>query len=459
MAVASYILPRFRAFDDFGRPMVGAKLYTYQNNTTTPAPTYQDAQQSAANTNPIVLDASGEAIVYVLKDQVYTFVLKDQNDVQVWVQNDVTVASNPSDLDDLETEIKGELLSTASANLGAGMVGFNQARSYATGTVGDQLRNGVTMGSNRGGYIVSGVARRDTSIAPNWEMIQDSTHKPMNGLTAAGGSTDLILNFKEGPVGAMICGPDETFAKDGACFGISGGGGTALMSIGVPCTFEIDLATATISKYNTRYFASSRFSVAVSGTTGGITITHPPSFSHFRPIVQHSAANLLSEPLLPHYVLNSGLGGGTTTLQLLGEAEGQVTYNGSSWGITTSAWTNAECTFSYDAGTGVMTVTHPPVVGSPGLSVTPLIQSSGTFIAGAAAVPTATGFQVRFRTLLDTVPTLVSGLGFLFSRGISAPRKAPTGTLLVDVGRVQAAANQVDSSTGNVWIIGVNNLS
>lgn len=451
----SSLLPNGKQhFDDNnGRPLVGGRVYYYIPNTSTPKNTWQDEAQTILNTNPIILDARGECTAWGYG--AYRQVVRDLFGNLIW-DRIVTDWSSAVDgaIQQLE-DFKDEL----AADEGAGLVGFNQARSYATGTVGDQLRNGVTMGSNRGGYIVSGVARRDTSIAPNWEMIQDSTHKPMNGLTAAGGSTDLILDFKSGPVGAMICGPDETFAKDGVCVGVSGGGGTALMSIGVPCTFEIDLATATISKYNTRYFASSRFSVAVSGTTGGITITHPPSFSHFRPIVQHSAANSLSEPLLPHYVLNSGLGGGTTTLQLLGEAEGQVTYNGSSWGITTSAWTNAECTFSYDAGTGVMTVTHPPVVGSPGLSVTPLIQSSGTFIAGAAAVPTATGFQVRFRTLLDTVPTLVSGLGFLFSRGISAPRKAPTGTLLVDVGRVQAAANQVDSSTGNVWIIGVNNLS
>ncbi|MDH2052529.1 tail fiber domain-containing protein [Achromobacter marplatensis] len=98
MAVASYILPRFKAIDDYGRPMVGAKLYTYQNNTTTPAATYQDAQQSAANTNPIVLDASGEAIIYLLIDQVYTFVLKDANDVSVWTSDDVKAVASAGDL-------------------------------------------------------------------------------------------------------------------------------------------------------------------------------------------------------------------------------------------------------------------------------------------------------------------------------------------------------------------------
>lgn len=118
MAVASYILPRFKAIDDYGRPMVGAKLYTYQNNTTTPAATYQDAQQSAANTNPIVLDASGEAIVYLLRDQIYTFVLKDKDDVSVWTQNDVTGAASAQDIDGFKEDLSG--------SSGSSLIGFLQ---------------------------------------------------------------------------------------------------------------------------------------------------------------------------------------------------------------------------------------------------------------------------------------------------------------------------------------------
>lgn len=130
MAVASYILPRFRAFDDFGRPMVGAKLYTYQNKTTTPAPTYQDAQQSAANTNPIVLDASGEAIVYVLKDQIYTFVLKDKADVSVWSQDDVTGAASPQDIAEVDQKLRADLANTDDEALGGGMIGFAYEQDY-----------------------------------------------------------------------------------------------------------------------------------------------------------------------------------------------------------------------------------------------------------------------------------------------------------------------------------------
>ncbi|MDF8361941.1 hypothetical protein [Achromobacter anxifer] len=123
MAVASYILPRFKAIDDFGRPMVGAKLYTYQNKTTTPAATYQDAQQSAANTNPIVLNASGEAIIYLITDQVYTFVLKDANDVSVWSQDDVTGAASPTDVEAAIDRFAEKLADPTNTDLGAALVG------------------------------------------------------------------------------------------------------------------------------------------------------------------------------------------------------------------------------------------------------------------------------------------------------------------------------------------------
>ncbi|OAD17126.1 tail fiber domain-containing protein [Achromobacter insolitus] len=139
MAVASYILPRFQAFDDYGRPMVGAKLYTYQNKTTTPAPTYQDAQQSAANTNPIVLDASGEAVVYLLVDQIYTFVLKDSDDVAVWSQDDVTGAASPQDL--------AKVLEDLAAEGGSAVVGFKQSGAGAIArTSQDKMRESLTSG-------------------------------------------------------------------------------------------------------------------------------------------------------------------------------------------------------------------------------------------------------------------------------------------------------------------------
>lgn len=86
----SYISPRFQAIDLNGRPLVGGLLYTYANTTTTPQATYQDSAGVAANTNPIVLDDRGEAVVFLQDGLKYTWVLKTAGDVLVWSQDDIS---------------------------------------------------------------------------------------------------------------------------------------------------------------------------------------------------------------------------------------------------------------------------------------------------------------------------------------------------------------------------------
>jgi hypothetical protein len=86
---SAYISPRFAAIDAFGNPLVGGRLYTYANTTTTPQATYQDAAGTIANTNPIILDARGEAVVFLTEGLLYTFVLKDASDALIWSQDNV----------------------------------------------------------------------------------------------------------------------------------------------------------------------------------------------------------------------------------------------------------------------------------------------------------------------------------------------------------------------------------
>lgn len=84
-----YISPRFAAVDSFGNPLVGGRLYTYANNTTTPQTTYEDAAGTIANTNPIILDARGEAVIFLQEGVAYTFVLKTATDALIWSQSDI----------------------------------------------------------------------------------------------------------------------------------------------------------------------------------------------------------------------------------------------------------------------------------------------------------------------------------------------------------------------------------
>ncbi len=78
----SIIGTKFRGTTDAGAPLVGGLLYTYVSDTTTNKTTYSDALLTTPNANPVVLDARGEADVY-LGQGLYTFVLKTSAGVTI----------------------------------------------------------------------------------------------------------------------------------------------------------------------------------------------------------------------------------------------------------------------------------------------------------------------------------------------------------------------------------------
>lgn len=82
------LFPKFRAFDSNGEPLTGGLLYTYGAGGTTPLATYADISGDTPNTNPVVLDANGEANVWVGVEP-YKFVLKDSSGVTQWTQDNV----------------------------------------------------------------------------------------------------------------------------------------------------------------------------------------------------------------------------------------------------------------------------------------------------------------------------------------------------------------------------------
>jgi len=80
--------PRMQFFDEAGKPLIGGKLYTYAAGTTTPLSTYKDAKKVAVNTNPIILDARGQASVW-LDFIAYKWILYDSNGVLQYSEDDI----------------------------------------------------------------------------------------------------------------------------------------------------------------------------------------------------------------------------------------------------------------------------------------------------------------------------------------------------------------------------------
>ncbi len=85
--------PVFRALDANGKPLAGGQLYSYVAGSTTPQATFADANRVTPNANPTVLDASGQAQIF-LGQAVYKFVLQDANGVQQWTIDNIN--GNPA---------------------------------------------------------------------------------------------------------------------------------------------------------------------------------------------------------------------------------------------------------------------------------------------------------------------------------------------------------------------------
>jgi hypothetical protein len=81
-------------FDSNGDPLVGGKLYSYEAGTDVPLATYTDSTGTQMNTNPIILNARGEANVWVGVD-LYKFRLKTSTDVEIWTVDNVGGTVSP----------------------------------------------------------------------------------------------------------------------------------------------------------------------------------------------------------------------------------------------------------------------------------------------------------------------------------------------------------------------------
>lgn len=78
--------PVFTGLDDDGRVVSNGLLYAYESGTSTDADTWFEADLDAShlNSQPIELDGSGRAIVYLRPGSSYKFVLKDELGNQIW---------------------------------------------------------------------------------------------------------------------------------------------------------------------------------------------------------------------------------------------------------------------------------------------------------------------------------------------------------------------------------------
>jgi hypothetical protein len=75
-------------FDDNGEPLASGKVYLYEPGTSTEKTAYSDSNGNTALSNPVVLDSSGRASIWL--DGYYKAVVKDANDVTIYTTDNIS---------------------------------------------------------------------------------------------------------------------------------------------------------------------------------------------------------------------------------------------------------------------------------------------------------------------------------------------------------------------------------
>lgn len=81
--------PVFQAFGTNGAPLAFGKLFSYGAGTVTPIATFTDSTGAIQNTNPIILNAAGQANVWTTPNVAYKFVLQDSSGNQLWAVDQI----------------------------------------------------------------------------------------------------------------------------------------------------------------------------------------------------------------------------------------------------------------------------------------------------------------------------------------------------------------------------------
>lgn len=97
MAGNRYVPTIFTALDENGAPLAGAKLYFYENGTTTPKNTWSDIDLTTANPWPVEADSAGRFVDDIFMDtDAYRIKLTDSSGTQIWLKDDCNTFNGPA---------------------------------------------------------------------------------------------------------------------------------------------------------------------------------------------------------------------------------------------------------------------------------------------------------------------------------------------------------------------------
>jgi hypothetical protein len=143
MSGAAPNLPRFKFTDSAGAPLANGSLTVYLAGTTTATNTWQDSGLTTLNTNPITLDANGEALIWLDPDVTYKWLLKDADGATVsgWPVDNIRGSVGAADIAGIQASVDA-----FEASSGSSLIGYMPTGTGATATnVQAKLREYVSV--------------------------------------------------------------------------------------------------------------------------------------------------------------------------------------------------------------------------------------------------------------------------------------------------------------------------
>lgn len=214
---------------------MGGEVHFYIPNTSTPKNTYQDEAQTILNTNPVVLNAAGQATIW--GTGAYRQVVYDAHGNLLWDRLTLDASQAASDVLAQLTAFEDALASSS----GSALVGYRHSATALTETVERSLQKWFSAWEYFPGIsrvalspIVGAIRNNGDQSDPYnfWKLIDYSGHAPVGFRNAAGAgmqieTTDAAIrvhhNIGGNITGGVIAAVDDTLAQTGLRLGTSVG--------------------------------------------------------------------------------------------------------------------------------------------------------------------------------------------------------------------------------------------
>ena len=238
-------VPRAQFFDSSGRPLAGGCVQTFQAGSTTPLASYTDATGTTANPNPVILDSSGRADIWLRFSVAYKITVRAKTTGCVGGGGAVLYTTdNVIDLGNsfAQTAAAGSLAigltATPVAGVGGG-VGTGNARFSATPTgVYVSVNGGAPAQLTPGSLTTSIQFNNSGSFGGSSNFVWNTS---TNQATITGGTS---AGYQAPAFSSSNTGTNVAFTTAGGTFQVQGNGNGLFQNLSVTAVFN-SLATGT----------------------------------------------------------------------------------------------------------------------------------------------------------------------------------------------------------------------